>query len=85
MTAATTDRWSPAYADTDPERLAPAHGPGLRGVVLVAADESELAGNAARVALAVARRFDRPIRVVHVADTRGLALLVPPSTSTPTA
>ncbi|MBV9880686.1 MAG: universal stress protein [Gemmatirosa sp.] len=51
--------------------------PHLHGPVLLAADGSELAGNAARVALAVAGHAGATLQVVSVVDTRGVPIPPP--------
>ncbi|WP_158508900.1 universal stress protein [Gemmatirosa kalamazoonensis] len=49
----------------------------LVGSILLATDESELANDAARVALAVARQHGLPIEVIRVMETRGVPLPPP--------
>ena len=51
--------------------------PRLHGPVLLAADGSALAGNAARVALAVAEHLGATMQVVSVVDSRGVAIPPP--------
>ena len=72
----TCNHWSPAAPAEEVACVEAVPADRVSGDVMLATDESELAGNAARVALPLARRHRRGVRVVHVVDTRSVP--VPP-------